>query len=430
MSLNSHSSVQYEAAPKRVCMIAYTNYSIDGRVRLEAESLVSWGHEVIFLVAKEGAIPRTYSLRGVTLTELRVRIYGGKGQVRYLLSYLTFLVLAFVACTRLFIQSRVDVIHVHNMPDMLVFAGLLPRLFGRKLILDVHDTVPETYVAKFGTTSKLIFSILRLEEWICFCLAHKLICVNHVQRDALIERGVPAEKIITVVTMPKFMSRKPASNNHEQAHAFRMVNHGTISKRLGIDLIVKATAKLVHEIPGFELHLYGEGDDLENIFSQIETLGLSRHVHVHGVVPWETLPKELETMDVGIVANRANVATELMLPAKLIDYVILDIPAIVPKLQAIQYYFSSDMVSFFEPENVDSMVAATVNLYRDNARRERQRQSAKSFLDKYAWDNRQNALKHLYSNFVLVDEPGLTRQRKSLTTPRGLTKEVTGRPRA
>src|SRR5260370_7539867 len=196
MSLNSHSSVEYEAAPKRVCMIAYTNYSIDGRVRLEAESLVSWGHEVIFFVAKEGATPRTYSLRGVTLTELRVRIYGGKGQVRYLLSYLTFLVLAFVACTRLFVQSRVDVIHVHNMPDMLIFAGLIPRLFGRKLILDVHNTVPETYVAKFGTTYDLIFSILRLEKWIYFFLTHKLIRVNHVQRNTLITIIFPAYTIL------------------------------------------------------------------------------------------------------------------------------------------------------------------------------------------------------------------------------------------
>lgn len=400
MRLNSHSSVEYQAAPKRVCMIAYTKYSLDGRVRLEAESLVNWGHEVIFLVGMEGAIPRTYSLRGVTLTELSVRVYGGKGQFRYLLSYLTFLALAFVVCTRLFIQSRVDVIHVHNMPDVLVFAGLIPRLFGCKLILDVHDTVPETYVAKFGITSRLIFNILRLQEWICFCLAHRLICVNHVQRDALIGRGVPAEKIITVVTMPKFISRKPASNNHKQVHPFRMVNHGTISKRLGIDLIVQATTKLVHEIPSFELHLYGEGDDLENVLSLVKTLGLSKHVHIHGVVPWETLPIELETMDVGIVANRANVATELMLPAKLIDYVILDIPAIVPKLRAIQYYFSPDMVTFFEPENVNSMVAATVNLYRDNARRARQPRSARSFLDKYAWDDHQNDLKHLYSNFA------------------------------
>src|SRR5713101_3897740 len=256
MSLNSHSSVQYEAAPKRVCMIAYTNYSIDGRVRLEAESLVSWGHEVIFLVAKEGATPRTYSIRGVTLTELGVRIYGGKGQLRYLLSYLTFLVLAFVACTRLFIQSRVDVSHVHNMPDILVFAGLIPRLFGCKLILDVHDTVPETYVAKFGITSHLVFSLLRFEERICFGLAHKLICVNRVQRDLLIERGVRREKTAIVVTMQKFRSRTPATNHHNQPQAFRMVNHGTVTRRLGIDLIVQATAKLVHVIPGFELHLF------------------------------------------------------------------------------------------------------------------------------------------------------------------------------
>lgn len=386
-------------------MIAYTKYSIDGRVRLEAESLVNWGHKVIFLVVKEAAKARTYSLHGVTVKELGVQIYGGKGQLRYLLSYVTFLVLAFVACTRLFIQSRIDVVHVHNMPDVLVFAALIPRLFGCKLILDVHDTVPETYVAKFGIKSRLIFNLLRLEEWICFCLAHKLICVNHVQRDAVIQRGVPAEKMITVVTMPKFIFRKPARNNHRQAQAFRMVNHGTISKRLGIDLIVQATAKLVHEIPGFELHLYGEGDDLGNVLFLIKTLGLSKHVHFHGVVPWETLPKELETMDVGIVANRVNVATELMLPAKLIDYVILEIPAIVPKLKAIEYYFSPDMVSFFEPENVDSMVAATVNLYRDKARRERQPQSAKSFLNKYRWDNHRSGLKDLYNDLPWDNDP-------------------------
>lgn len=398
MNLSSKPCAGDQVAPKRVCMIAYTKYSIDGRVRLEAESLMNWGHEVILLVGKEGATPRTYSVGGVRVKELGVGIYGDKGQFRYLLSYLTFLVLAFIACTRLFIQSRVDVIHVNNMPDVLVFAALIPRLFGSKLILDVHDTVPETYVAKFGITSRLIFNFLRFEEWISFGLAHRLICVNHVQRDVLIKRGVPAEKIVTVITTQKFKSRKRVTKNHNQAQAFRVVNHGTISKRLGVDLIVQATAKLVHEIPGFELHLYGEGDDLENVLFLIQALGLSESVHFHGVVPWEALPEELETMDVGIVANRANVATELMLPAKLIDYVALDIPAIVPKLKAIQYYFSPDMVSFYEPENVDSMVAATVNLYRDKARRGRQPKSARSFLDKYRWDDYQSGLRGLYND--------------------------------
>ncbi len=398
MCVNSKSHGNGQPALKRVCMIAYTNYSIDGRVRLEAESLVNWGHEVILLVGKEGATPRTYSVRGVKVKELGVRIYGDKGQFHYLLSYLSFLALAFVACTRLFIQSRVDLVHVHNMPDVLIFAGLIPRLFGRKLILDVHDTVPETYVAKFGITSHLVFSLLRFEERICFGLAHKLICVNRVQRDLLIERGVRREKTAIVVTMQKFRSRTPATNHHNQPQAFRMVNHGTVTRRLGIDLIVQATAKLVHVIPGFELHLFGEGDDLDNVLSLIQTLGLSKHVHFHGVVPWETLPEELKTMDVGIVGNRANAATELMLPAKLIDYVVLGIPAIVPKLEAIQYYFSPDMASFFEPENVDSIVAATLKLYRDKACRDRQAQRAKAFLDKYSWDNQRSGLKDIYDN--------------------------------
>jgi glycosyltransferase involved in cell wall biosynthesis len=397
MNGHSNSSLPSRAAPKRICMIAYTNYSVDGRVRLEAESLLSWGHEVTFLVGREGAKPRTYSLNGVTLKELNVRIYGGKGQFRYLASYLTFLVLAFVACTSLYIQSDIDIVHVHNMPDVLVFAALMPRLFGCTLILDVHDTVPETYAAKFGTTSGLMSNILRFEESICFSLAHRLICVNHVQRDALIRRGIPAGKITTVVTIPRFLTNNPGTN-HKQDQGFRMVNHGTISKRLGVDLIVEAAAKLAHEIPGFELHLYGEGDNLENVLRLIRTLGLSDTVHFHGVVPWVTLPKELRSMDVGIVANRLNAATELMLPVKLIDYVSLDIPAIVPKMKAIEYYFSPDMVSFFEPENVDSIVETTVNLYRDKARRERQVQNARSFLAKYAWHNDRNGLRDLYNN--------------------------------
>jgi glycosyltransferase involved in cell wall biosynthesis len=398
MNVTSSAHLGGEATPKRVCMIAYTNYATDGRVRLEAESLVSWGHEVFSVVPKEGVTPRTYSFAGVTVKELNVRKYGGKVQFRYLLSYLTFLGLSFVACARLFFQSRVNVIHVHNMPDVLIFAGLVPRLFGCRLFLDIHDSVPETYVAKFGTTSRLLFDILRFEEWICCSLAHRIICVNHVQRDALIKRGISADKITTVVTVPKFLFRKPATNNHKQDHAFRMVNHGTISKRLGIDLIVQAVAKLVNDIPGFEFHIYGEGDDLENVVRLSESLGLTNHVHFHGVVPWDRLPEELEKMDVGIVANRINVATELMLPSKLIDYVVLDIPAVVPRLKAIQHYFSQDMVSYFDPEDVDSMVAAITQLHKDRERRERQPRNAKSFLHKYGWDNCQGGLRDLYSD--------------------------------
>lgn len=406
MSFYSTTSSRDGLTAKRVCMIAYTNYRFDGRVRLEAESLVKWGYEVCFLVPREGTSARTYVLDGVAIKELAVDKYNGRNKLRYVVSYLTFLFLAFVACTDLFVRSRVRVIHVHNMPDLLIFATVVPRLFKCNIVLDLHDTVPETYQAKFGKTSGLFVRLLRLEERVCCFLADRIICVNHVQREAVIQRGIPSNKISTVITMPRFLPHVRPHEEREQEQIFRMVNHGTISKRLGNDLILEAAAKLIQEIPGFELHFIGAGDNLGQLLAQSRSLGLEDCVHFHDCVPWDKLAEKLSIMDVGIVANRVNVATDLMLPSKLIDYVVLGIPAIVPRLRAIEYYFSEDMVTYFEAENVDSMVAATVSLYRDKARREQQPVKAKKFWDENQWERPGRGLRRLYQGLFLEPESG------------------------
>jgi glycosyltransferase involved in cell wall biosynthesis len=395
MSSTSSNSSASGTAPKRVCMIAYTNYPFDGRVRLEAESLVTWGYEVWFLVPKEKATPRTYTLSGVTVKEVNVGKYGDKNKLRYVFSYIAFLAFAFVECTHLFFQSQVKVIHVHNMPNGLVFAAVIPRLFRCKVVLDLHDTVPETYQAKFGKISPILLRFFCLEERACCFVADRIICVNHVQREAVIERGIPANKIATVVTMPRFAR---SLQTPKQDHVFRMVNHGTMSKRLGNDLIIEAAAKLVHEIPGFQLHIIGGGDNLSQLLSLSRSLNLGDHVYFHDGVCWDKLAEKLSTMDVGVVANRVNTATALMLPSKLIDYVVLGIPAIVPRLKAIEYYFSPEMVSYFDPEDVDSMVAATISLYKDKALREHQAIAARRFLEENRWDDRRHGLKGLYEN--------------------------------
>ena len=387
---------------KRIGMIAYTNYVGDGRVRLEAESLVQWGYEVYFLVPKTGETPRQYTLAGVNVIEVNAQEYGGRKKFVYLLSYIVFMTLALVACTRLYFRRRLSVIHVHNMPNVLVLAAIIPRMFGCHIILDLHDTIVETYQAKFGKSSKIVLFLLKLEERVCCAIADKIICVNKVQRDVVLSRGVHGEKVATVVTMPRFTFSDSRPVLDSNTSRFRMVNHGTLSKRLGNDLIIDAAAKLVHEIPGFELHIIGAGDGLPEIESKVQSLGLEHRIHLHPVVPWDRLPAQLQTMDVGIVANRVNVATELMLPSKLIDYVVLGIPAIVPRLKAIEYYFSDEMVTFFTPEDVNSMVAATVSLYRNAARRRKQAESAREFVRQNSWDR--GGLKKIYEHLVFGEQ--------------------------
>jgi glycosyltransferase involved in cell wall biosynthesis len=390
-------------------MIAYTSYATENRARLEAEALVDMGFEVIFLVLKEGKTPRTYADdRGVIVQELNLGKYCGKSSVRYVLSYFAFLALALVACTYQFFAKGLSVVHVHNMPDFLVFAGLVPRLCGRPLILDIHDSMAETYLGKFNTNSRMLFQVLRIEEVICCWFATSVICVNHPQRDAVIEHGVPAEKIATILSIPKFTSRKSSSDDRDVAESFKLVYHGTISTRLGLDLAVEAVAKLSHVISDLEFHIYGSGDDLNEVLHHADVLGVADRVLFHGVVDWEKLPETLKAMDVGIVANRRNIATELMLPAKLMDYVSLGIPSVAPRLKAIEYYFSEDMVSLFRPENVDELAAAIFHLYSDKSRRIRQARMATRFLQQYRWENQKSRLRELYRaglyDFVCSDE--------------------------
>ncbi len=74
-----------------------------------------------------------------------------------------------------------------------------------KIVLDIHDSVPETYVGKFGAKSGRLFKLLSAEEHLCCLLADKIVCVNHVQRrTTLVARGIPINKLHTVITMPTF----------------------------------------------------------------------------------------------------------------------------------------------------------------------------------------------------------------------------------
>jgi glycosyltransferase involved in cell wall biosynthesis len=390
---------------KHICMIAYTNYASDARVRREAETLASTGEfEVSFLALMEGEFAKSYELENVKIIELNVDKYRGKNKFKHLLSYLKFLFLSFCKCNRLLFSDQLDVVHVHNMPNFLVLAGVLPRLFGKKMILDVHDSTPETYFAKYGKKpNRLIFKILCWEERIFCGMVHKIICVNHVQRDELAKRGIPSQKIAISMNVPdpKWFQTgsvtKDKKHKHNNNNNIKLIYHGTIAKRLGIDLAIRALAKICHADHCIEFYIIGDGDGLDECTELSYYLDLDRYVHfTKRMVPLESLLNILENMNVGIIANRDNLATELMLPVKLLEYVSLDIPAVAPRLKAIEHYFTDDMVSYFEPENVDSLACAILNLCNDENKRKIQAEKAKTFLDRYGWEKHREDLINLY----------------------------------
>jgi glycosyltransferase involved in cell wall biosynthesis len=78
------------------------------------------------------------------------------------------------------------------------------------------------------------------------------------------------------------------------------------------------------------------------------------------------------------------------------EYVSLGIPVVAPRLKAIEYYFSEDMVAYYEPENLASLTEAVYRLYREPERRHRQAETAGTFLSEFGWDRQGNELVNLY----------------------------------
>lgn len=383
-----------------ILMIAYALYPYDHRIAREAEALVKGGHHVSILTLAESDEPKCYISEGVEVIELPIRKYRGGRQSAYLLVYLQFLLFAFWQCTTRFIRGKVDVVHVHNMPNFMVFAGLIPWLFGKKIVLDVHDTIPETYAGKLGKLSGLLRILLLLEERICCAMASRVICVNDVQGDVLVAREIPREKITVLLNVPdegifRFTDRFAHVNGNRQI--FNLVYHGVIDRMLGLDLMLDALARLKKEIPNVHFHIIGAGPYLDHLVEKTNDLGLTDRVHFSmRYYPIKELPDMLDDMDLGVIPNRRNAATELMLPVKLLEYVSLGLPAIAPRLKAIEHYFSADMVTYFEPEDVDSMADAILAMYGNKNRRMVQMKKARTFLDRYGWEKHQLDLVRMY----------------------------------
>src|SRR5205085_4294156 len=125
----------------------------------------------------------------------------GSSLARTLLDWCCFLVLAGMLVTRLHLRRRYDVIHVHNMPDFLVFCALVPKLLGAKIILEVQDVSPELMAAK--AKGRLLRGvILRLAAWqerLSAAFAHHVITVGEPFARLLLKRGIPPEKLTIIL---------------------------------------------------------------------------------------------------------------------------------------------------------------------------------------------------------------------------------------
>ncbi len=392
----------------RILIIAYTAYARDGRVKRQAEALTSRGDQVDAICLADGNVADTH---GVRVTGLRLPRYRGASRINYLRSYTNFFSRAAALAVRRSLKARYDIVIACTMPDAAILSALPCRLFGSKLVLDVHDTMPELYLDKFGGRHGRIGArILMLQERMSAWLADRVLAVHDLHAERLHQSGVPQRKLVVIANSPDprifpvadtdCQSRRVRSEPGDGP--FSIICHGTISRRLGLDTALAALALLHERFPLIRLRIIGAGDYLNEVKALSRNLGVESAVSFESPVPIQDLAAKLEQADVGLVPNHASSATHLMLPVKLLEYVTLGIPVICARLRTIEHYFSETSVRFFSPNNAAQLAGAIEDLYLDPALRDSLSNSAAKVAKSFSWSIHSQRFCHAVDSLLNV----------------------------
>ena len=340
-----------------VLMIAYTNYQTDPRVIREAEAAVSGGFDVDFIALRRQGEPSEELVRGVHVVHLNQTRYRGGGVFRYVLSYLEFFLRCLVRTTWLQLKKRYRVVHVNNMPDFFVFCALLPKLMGAKVILDIHDPMPNTFASKFKRGEEaLLFRILLFEERISASFADRVLTVHDPVKEYVLvkQHRLAADSIQVIANFADdelFTLRAPIQSDGRLRLAF----HGTILERYGLRDAIEALAGMQHR-DRITVKIIGEGDFSAQLKDLIAANGLSKVVQFDNrMYPVQEMPRMLADCNVGLVPLEISSITEFALPLKLLEYLSMGIPSITVRSTAIGYYFGDDDCLFYRPGDVESL---------------------------------------------------------------------------
>jgi glycosyltransferase involved in cell wall biosynthesis len=369
----------------RALVLAYTTYIHDGRVKRHAEALARRGDQVDAITLAAG---RTGLINGVNVVGLEIPRYRGSSRASYLKSYVNFFVSAARKAMELSRDRPYDLAIVCTMPDAAILAALPLRRAGTKLVLDVHDTMPELYRDKFpGQLGAIGVPIMKLEERLSAWCADLVLAVHEPHRQRLADYGIKSDKIRVVLNSPDDRLFVADGTVAKDPKVFTVVCHGTITHRMGLDLAVRAVGLLRDRIPQLRLLALGAGDYLSEIRRLVTELDLQDRVIFKDMIPIEELPKVLATADLGLVPNRESSATHLMLPVKLLEFAMMGIPAIAPRLKTVEYYFGNGSVRFFKPGDIGDLANAIEQVYRSPELRRSYAENARKVVDRISWPN-------------------------------------------
>ncbi len=372
---------------KRICMVTHSFYESDNRILRYAETLAERGDEVhVIALRRSPRQPVRETINGVSLHRIQDRF--GKRES----SAWSFLwPLARFTCVSSWWLARhgwrrpFDVIHVHNIPDFLVFATVWAKWRGSKVILDIHDIVPEFFASKFGAgETSLLVKSLRWMERASAAVADRVILANHLWLEKYTSRSAPASKCSAFINhVDEQIFRAVPRRRHSSEPV--IVFPGGLQWHQGLDIAIRAFALLRQKLPEARFEIYGEGNMKSQLQALVSELGQQDAVTFHEPVPLREIVPLMADADLGVVPKRADSFGNEAYSTKIMEFMSVGVPVVAARTKVDEFYFDDRVLTFFPSGDHLALADAMFSLLTDDSRRSAQVARARDYVSRHSW---------------------------------------------
>jgi glycosyltransferase involved in cell wall biosynthesis len=192
-----------------------------------------------------------------------------------------------------------------------------------------------------------------------------------------LSRYVPAEKLKLLPNPVVVREILEEGTQRER----RFVSVGRLVHQKGFDLLLAAFARIANEVPGWTLHLAGDGPSRSSLAAQAEQLGVADRVTFYGHV--KNPVALLQSGRVFVLPSRFEGMPNALLEAMACGLAPIVTDASPGPLECVQPDQTGLVV---ESENVSAIAAAMIRLARDDDLTDRLARQAAAYIKAHDWE--------------------------------------------
>lgn len=362
----------------RVCHISTVHSSDDDRIFFKECKTLTENYDVYFIVTNR-KFETIDNVHIIPLPYNTSRVY-------------RFFVKQYAAFWKA-VKVKADIYHFHD-PE-LIFIGVLLKLFGKKVIYDVHEDVPLQILSKEWLGSlkfrKAISGIFNfIEKGLSKHFDGVITVTSGIKKKfsckrTVVVRNLPIKSLIDKVSPVDRVKEKPV-----------VIYVGGLTKIRGIQELVDVAGRLNGHV---ELWLLGkwESDDFKNLCEQTKGWEYTKYF---GFMPMDEVYQFLKKADIGCctlyeTGNHLN-----SLPVKAYEYMTCSLPIIMSKFPLWIENFK-DCSLFVDPLNIDEIKEGIIRLLNDKCLRETLIENGRMLIEsKYTWESESKRLIDLYEDIM------------------------------